>query len=286
MGIISSVDDVKQKTKKLFLKYYILISCVIILLGFIISDKASYIGGILGDIIHDFGIFLSATIAVTIIYNFFAKEQHHVIFLNDLKSELDNKLNNYIFIAKYPHVYESGRLSLDKKVEFLSYAKKEYIEIGVQLNTLISNFNNRAPSDFKEHVEHLLYNGVNFSFYLLDPTSEFLEIYSKDRKEPNLKDKIQSSINELLLLKSEFNKKGYKGSFNIYVYSNLPYCSIQLIDQGDNNGRALISNYLYGIKRAESPVIEIVKCLNPKIWDTYYNSTKNIMSNSRQVNNS
>ncbi len=265
-------------------KYYFVIAIMLIIIGLVISFTSPIVPDpTFSRFIEELGIFLSAVIAVSLIYDIIIKEIERQFFLSDLKDVLDKKLSDYSLKSNLPTIYEGGRLELRQKVEHLNRAESEYLEVGISLATLASYFHSRSPVEFKEHVIEQLRRGVNFKFVLLDPDSDIAVMYENDWDEPDRRDKIKRTIEEFKKLKKEFAKAEYKGTFSVYVYSHLPCYSIQFVDPSTDNGRALISHYLYGVRNAQSPVIEISKSANQKMFETYYHSVQYLFETCKQV---
>lgn len=274
----------KHFARSISRKYYFAIAIVLIIIGLVISFISTIVlNPVLSRFIEEVGIFLSAVIAVSLIYDTIIKGIERQFFLSDLKAVLDIKLSDYSLKSNLPTIYESGRLELRQKVEYLNRAESEYFEVGISLATLANYFHSRSPVEFKDHVIEQLKKGVNFKFVLLDPDSDIAAIYEKDRNESNRSDKIKHTIEEFRKLGEEFAEAEYEGTFSVYVYSHLPCYSIQFVDPSTDNGRALISHYLYGVRNAQLPVIEISKSANQNMFETYYHSVQCLCKNWKKV---
>ena len=203
--------------KLLVTKLYPYKNAVIILLlffsGLALSLYSNTQTGILWEIFGKIGTFLSAVVAVSLIYNLYSKSTNQALFLADMKLVLEKSLKDYTITSHFPRIHESGRLSIQDKVLFLREITQEYIEIGVAMRTFVSYFTQRPDNDFKKEIEILLQKGVNFKFYLLNPDMKIAKDYVKERNERDLIENIRKSKTELFKLKSEFERRGYPGKF-------------------------------------------------------------------------
>jgi hypothetical protein len=186
-------------------------------------------------------------------------------------------------LTRYPQFHERGRPLLQQKLSFFRSAKHEVIELGVSLRTLVGYFDQRPSHEFRKPVADLLRNGVSFRFILLDPDSEVAGKYAEDREEPELLETIRRSINVLKRLREEFRSAGLPGAFEIWVCSHFPYCYAMLVDPTEREGRMYVSHYLHGVKRADTPVIELYKSANPALFEKYHHFVLNFLATSKKL---
>ena len=184
--------------------------------------------------------------------------------------------------------HEDGRLTIAQKVDFISGAKQEVIEFGVVLNTFAGYFFSRNEKEFKHHVQELLAKGVNFKCYLLDPDCEETNLYFKDRAKhlpDELKStgKIREAIEKLGKVQQQFITAGYSGAFEIFAYQHIPANYFMTVDGDSPNGKVMVSHYVYGLSRANCPVVEFSKQSNPALYDRYWDSLKKLAENARQL---
>ncbi|MEL6719561.1 MAG: hypothetical protein AAFP82_12665, partial [Bacteroidota bacterium] len=158
--------------------------------------------------------------------------------------------------------HDTGRLPLDQKLDFLEQAQKEIIEVGVRLNTLSSHFEHRSGHEFKDRITALLERGVNIKFYLLEPSSGEALLYFRDRSTANFQKQeaqstevIKAAIEKLKLVVQEYQALNLKGQLELYAYKHIPYNNFLIIDGETEQGHMRVSHYLYGIRRADSPVV-------------------------------
>lgn len=174
-----------------------------------------------------------------------------------------------------------GRLQISEKAAFVSTAKQEVIEIGVGLRTFTSYFYNHAHYEYQAYIERLLSKGVNIRCLLIAPEATTSEVYLKDRSESILLERISENITKLNELRQIFEGKNYKGKFNIYTYSHIPYSHFCVVDANTPDGKMIISPYIFGVKRADAPVFELSKKEHYYLFDRYWQSIQLILKNSK-----
>ncbi|MFK7947144.1 MAG: hypothetical protein AB8G11_06130 [Saprospiraceae bacterium] len=201
--------------------------------------------------------------------------------LENITTPADLHLQKNPIVSRPPVVFHArGRLQISEKAAFVSTAKQEVIEIGVGLRTFTSYFFNHAHYEYQAYVETLLSKGVNIKCLLIEPKAVTSEVYLNDRSESVLLERISESIVKLNELKQIFDHKNYKGQFNIYTYSHIPYSHFCVVDANTPNGKMIISPYIFGVKRADAPVFELSKQEHHYLFDRYWQSIQLILKNS------
>lgn len=213
-------------------------------------------------------------------YDFYTKIGNKRQLLPAFKSEENNK--NSITSSV-------GRWEPAEKASFFRTANKEIIEIGVRLNSLNYYLNNRKKEVFKDTIENALENGVNYSCFLLDPKAESTKIWFKDRAlhsntegDEDADKMITEIIKSLSRTKKRLNLLR-KGKFKLFSYNCFPFANIIAIDRKSRNGKLLVSPYLYGINRKESPGFLILKSENKELFQLYNDSIDAILSRSIEI---
>lgn len=275
-----SSQNFKSPLKKLLGRYYGLAGIMVFFLGILLRLAALGKTGFAWDATKDIGTFLAVAVAIPFFYEKLIKSEERQLFLTELEELLDIKFPNYKVGLK---LYEDGRPTTSEKVDLLLSAKSEVVNLGIAHRSLVGYFEQRPAREYKEYILNLLRKGVVFKYIFLDPDSEIAKLYAQDRGEVELVNRIRTSLESVKSLKSEFDKLGLPGRFDIYIYSSFPYMSATCIDPNEINGRMLISSYLYGIKRAEIPHFDILKTEHEVMFETYLKSIKEILANSRQV---
>ena len=264
-------------------RYYSLVGTVIFLLGVLLRLIAIGKTGFVWQVIGDIGTFWAVAVAIPFFYDRLIKAEDRKLFLSDLEDVLNDKLREYGERNSGFILYEKGRRSIDKKVAFIQTANYEVVELGIALRTFSSYFEQRASYEFKDHVIELLRRGVVFKCVAIDPDCEIAAKYAEDRGEPELLDRIRSSLKILKALSDEFRQLRLPGKFEIYVYSHFPYFHAVCVDGDEANGRMFISPYMYATKRAETPGFEFLKSKHPVMFEKYWTSVKELLVSSRQL---
>ena len=185
------------------------------------------------------------------------------------------------------YIIHEGRIDVPEKVLLYQQATYEIIEIGLRLRRFTEYFNSMRDSAFLDPIRQQLTNGVNFKCYVLNPSGNFAQRYYNDRAlvQPKEKETYQDSPKVIANLKQvclKLNKEGYKGQMSLFQYDHFPYFHASIIDADTENGIMYLSSYLYGIARANTPVIEVHQKTQKKLFKRYYASVKSII-NSRTI---
>ncbi len=167
--------------------------------------------------------------------------------------------------ASMPFTFHGkGRLDTREKTDFFADAEHEVIEFGVKLEQFVNYFEGRGDWEFREPVLRILEKGVNFKCYLLEPDSNIARMYFEDRAKANeleleaLK-KLPEMLKKLKRIASSLNAYGHRGKFMLFTYKNIPSCSYFAVDKDYFKAKMIVSQYIYGIRRAKSPSLEISK---------------------------
>lgn len=113
--------------------------------------------------------------------------------------------------------------------------------------------------------------------YLLDPDTNEARIYFEDRAKVQTfeKDAISETKRNLERLKAlcrEFLGHAAAGTFEIFLYRHIPFSQILVVDSKMEGAKMMVSNYLYGIKRADCPVMEFSKKDQSQLYSKYWES--------------
>jgi hypothetical protein len=174
-------------------------------------------------------------------------------------------------------IHSNGRVSLEHKTAFIGGATKEVIELGLRLNAFAGYFTSQNEQAYKAHIIKMLRRGVHFKGYLIDPASEEAKLYFKDRSKQlksEQEDLFETSnvIRRLKILCEEFDAMDLKGKFEIFKYQHIPFGFIYVVDPGLPTGKMMVSPYLYGVRRANCPVLEFTKSNQPVMFKKYMES--------------
>ena len=175
------------------------------------------------------------------------------------------------------YIIHKGRIDVPEKVKLYRKASQEIIEIGLQLRNFTTYFSAKQDSKFLLPIEEKLEAGVHFKCYILAPDSTIGIRYFEDRNRVqrgeiekfNNSSKILADLEKICL---RLNKKGYEGKMSLFTYNNFPYFHASVIDGDSGNGLMYMSAYLYGIARANTPVIEVHQKVHKKLFKRYWSS--------------
>lgn len=180
---------------------------------------------------------------------------------------------------------ESGRLLVTEKAAFISRAQHEIVELGTGLTTFASYFDQTNPGLFRDPVFATLARGVAMRCFALDPESAAASSFLADRSEPDYVDRIRDALVRLGRVREDVAKRDWSGSFELSVYAHIPSFYVLGIDLGDDepsdHGAMMVSNYLFGVERAQTPVMRLSRTSNPTLFDRYWAATRAITAGAR-----
>jgi hypothetical protein len=279
----TSREDLKVSLEHTLKHHQRILSGILFLIG--LSLRLVSIGQPPGlwQIVGELGSFVAAVIAIPFIYERWMKGADRQLLMADLEDLLDAKFITYRDNKSTPFFHEGGRMSIPEKVAFLEDAQSEIIEIGTSLRSFVGYFEQRPYNEFRKPIESLLEQGRNFKLALMDPDSEITIAYAHDRGEEKLIENIQYAIEKLCELKEEFEAAQLPGAFETYIYPHFPYCYMMLVDPDTPNGKVLVSHYLFTTKRADTPVIEVYKAVNPILFEQYHRVAKKLLASSKKI---
>jgi hypothetical protein len=185
-------------------------------------------------------------------------------------------------------MHENGRVLLQEKTKFIAEARKDVLEIGVRLNSYTNYFMSQSEKVFKAHIVELLRKGVSIKSYLLDPNSQEARIYFDDRAkvqtfEKDALSETKRNIERLKVLCAEFEAMKLAGTFEIYLYRHIPFSHVLVVDSKMEGAKMMVSNYLYGIKRADCPVMEFSKNDHPQLFSKYWESSQHFVHGAVKI---
>lgn len=181
-----------------------------------------------------------------------------------------------------------GRMEMTDKVKFFSSATSEIIEIGVRLNTFTQHYYGQKETLFKKPLLDLLNRGVNMKYLMMNPENELAKLYFKDRamvlpKEKGSPIEMITSLNALKEIRDELNKASSAGKMEIYIYDSLASNHYFIVDGKLNTGKMLLAPYLYGISRANSPVLELYREQAKTAFERYWESAQQIIKKAQKI---
>ena len=180
--------------------------------------------------------------------------------------------------------HETGRLLVTEKAQFLSRATTEIIEIGTGLTTFASYFDQTNPELFKTPVYAAIERGVEVRCYALDPDSDVAQTYLADRGEPEYADRIRDALERLARVRDEVAAQNWPGSFEVNVYAHIPSLYALAVDLDETDKAELMASpYLFGVARAETPVMRFSFASNRTLLERYRIAIRAITASARSI---
>lgn len=185
-------------------------------------------------------------------------------------------------------LHANGRVSLQQKTDFIAHARHEVVEVGVRLNSFASYFVSQNEDAYKMHILALLRRGVHIKGYLLDPDCNEARLYFDDRArvqsfEKDATGEIKKVIERLKAQVAEFEAMQLPGTFEIYLYQHVPYNLFFVVDGATDYGKMMVSPYLYGVRRANCPVLEFTKREQPSLYRRYWESMQLFVDGAKKI---
>lgn len=185
------------------------------------------------------------------------------------------------------HFHALGRWTLQKKTSFIGKADREVTIIGLAMRTFLAYFHARADHQFADYIEALLARGIDINCYLLHPGGKRARTYFEDigemyPDERHGERKIENILRGLMAVSQGYAEAGLPGRMRIFTYDHLPTAHFLIVDGDRPDGRLAVSHYLYGQPPAKSPVLEVWRKDDRRLYDLYYDSAKSLMRGARR----
>lgn len=184
--------------------------------------------------------------------------------------------------------HPNGRVSVQEKTDFIVTATQEVIEMGIRLNSFSNYFISHSEQSYKAHIINLLQRGVHFRGYLIDPDSNEARLYFEDRAQIQSLEKdaiggIKKAIERLNVIAADLLATPRPGKFEIYQYRHIPYAYFLAVDGALECGKMMVSPYLYGVSRANCPVMVLNKKEHTSLFIKYWESLQFMTENAKQL---
>ena len=187
---------------------------------------------------------------------------------------------NYPLLEEEPSngviYHPSGRMLPEAKISFMEQASTgdTIIEMGVRLHAFSNYFHSTSDKNYKDHIRRILMRGVNLHCYMLDFRSDLAKLYFEKRgaiqaPEKKVLKEMPEIVNRLKAIRFELNREGYEGQMDLFHHEQFPEYHALLV-----GNHLLISHYLLGVRRSNSPVVELSKGKNPALFQRYLKSIK------------
>ncbi|MFF4016884.1 hypothetical protein [Streptomyces sp. NPDC001843] len=232
--------------------------------------------------VNELALFAAAGVAVPFYYDLFLRDAERQTFLQELAGVIDERAPA-VNGGRGLTVHAEGRLAPTEKADFLEGAQGEIVEVGVALRSLTSLFISRPARDFTEPVRRLLSRGVRITYLVADPESALTIEYARSIGDPDLPARAAESARQLAGVARDFAAEGHPGRMEVRFTRQLPTCYLSLVDPDLDTGRCRTSPYLAGVRRAESPVLDIVRAHQPQLFERYVAHVRHAQDDSRPV---
>jgi hypothetical protein len=90
-------------------------------------------------------------------------------------------------------------------------------------------------------------------------------------------------VARLHTIHNDLEQLGYANNLEVFTYAHFPYNYFLAVDGDTKHGKMLVSHYLYGVTRAESPTLIIHRKDSPSLFNTYWNSLKSLTKNAKRI---
>jgi class 3 adenylate cyclase len=184
-------------------------------------------------------------------------------------------------------IEETGRPSIEDKVRFLTASREEIIEVGAGLTTLVDYYFSQPAPRFRDRMDALVKEGVTLRYLLANPDSPRVQAHFTELGEPAYIEEIRRSIEKLRELREQLGGSARKGNVELRLSDEPPSVSAIGVDVGIDDpsprGMFLISHYLLGVPRSDTPVIHLDAASNGTMFSKYWTSIRNTWNAARDI---
>lgn len=181
-------------------------------------------------------------------------------------------------------IHARGRLSIDEKVQFMSLAQTEILEIGIGLTSFARYFTGQKPDEFQRPIRELIKNGVAVRCYALDLSYVPGRVYLAEQGDEDYERDMERARQALLEEGKNCRRSGYAGSVEYLTYRQIPEFHCLGVDVDDQvNGRILLSPYLPGLSRAACPVYQVSRTSDRELYEKYLTAINAIRESSEET---
>ncbi|MFF7125061.1 hypothetical protein [Streptomyces sp. NPDC008240] len=268
--------------RRLLSRFRAALALCVLLAGLSLALLSNGRDGFGWSVLNELALFAAAGVAVPFYYDLFLRDAERETFLQELGGVIDRRLATGDG-GRGLTVHAHGRLAPTEKAAFLAAAQTEIIEIGVALRSLTSLYVSRPERDFTDPVRRLLSRGVRITCLVADPESALITEYARSIGDPGLPGRAAESARQLARVARDFAAEGHAGQMTVRFTRHLPTCYVSLVDPDSASGRCRISHYLVGVRRADSPVVDIARTGQPELFARYVTYVRRALDDSRPV---
>ncbi|MET8978465.1 hypothetical protein ABZX85_22895 [Streptomyces sp. NPDC004539] len=155
--------------------------------------------------------------------------------------------------------------------------------MGITLRSLTGLFVSRPEHDFTDPVRQLLRRGVHITYLVADPDSPLLAAYADSLGDSGIPARAAEAARQLSRVAADFAAEGHPGRMAVRYTRQLPTGYLSLVDPDGTTGRCRTSPYLPGVRRADSPVLDITRAARPEVFARYVTYARKALEDSREV---
>ncbi|MFG2824848.1 hypothetical protein ACGFX4_36140 [Kitasatospora sp. NPDC048365] len=258
-------------------RYRSVLAVCVLLAGLSLALLSNGRDGFWWAALNELALFAAAGIAIPFYYDLFLRDAERQRFLDEMTTLLDDRLDT----GQRIRVRAEGRPGPAEKAEFQREARSEIIEIGVALRSLVSLYVSRPEEDYAGPVRRLLSRGVDITYIVADPGSDLLAAYATSIGDPDLPALAAHSVRQLTDIAQRFAAEGHPGKIAVRITGHLPTGYLNIVDPDADTGRCRVSPYLAGLRRADSPVSDILRADHPELFARYAAHARTVLADSR-----
>ncbi|MFJ7777499.1 hypothetical protein [Streptomyces yangpuensis] len=263
-------------------RFRVALAICVLLAGLSLALVSNGRDGFGWSVLNELAVFAAAGVAIPFYYDLFLRDAERHRFLGEMRRLLDERLPAGEGDRGLT-VHAQGRPSPTEKAAFIAGASSRIIEVGISLRSLASLFVSRPERDFTEPVRRLLSRGVNITYVVADPESVLFGEYSRSIGDPRLPQRASDSARQLLEIARVFESEGHPGALTVRFTRHLPTAYISIVDPESETGRCRTSPYLAGVRRSDSPVLDISRSAQPELFERYATYARTALSESTPV---
>ncbi|WP_416969245.1 hypothetical protein [Streptomyces sp. 4F14] len=272
------MDTSTPGTRGLLRRFRVALALCVLLAGLSLALLSNGRDGFGWSVLNELALFAAAGVAVPFYYELFLRDAEREGFLRELTAALDARGGTGGL-----RVHAHGRPAPAEKTAFIAEARTEIIEVGVTLRSLTGYFVSRPERDFTDPVRQLLRRGVHITYLIADPDSPLLTAYADSLGDPALPARAAEAARQLSRVAADFAAEGHLGRMTVRHTRQLPTGYLALVDPDGTTGRCRTSPYLPGVRRADSPVLDITRAAHPEVFARYVAYARKALDDSREV---
>lgn len=185
--------------------------------------------------------------------------------------------------AKVSLVHQTGRVSPSYTAKFLEGAEHEITIVGFSLKSFIGYFDSRPQEEIRASISAALERGARVSLLFLNPDSPAARLFAKQRSDNRMLGDIRRSIDRAQELRVELLGAVKRGKFDLRVFDQMPFGHVKRVDDASDGARLMCFPYLPGVRRADTPYLEVYRSANQRLYAAHSGALSTAMHTSRTL---